>query len=122
MVGTDLEGKVALVTGGSRGIGAASARRLAAAGAHVALTYEKSAEKAAAVVRELEQAGVKAAAFQADQGAREEVVRMVGQVAERFGRIDVLVDNAAVFLGGGPWGRCPPRTRSGSGLPTSTVS
>lgn len=104
MVTRNLLGKTALVTGGSRGLGAAFARRLAAAGAQVAITYEKSAEQAAAVVRELEEAGVQAESYQADQGRREDVVRTVGEVADRFGRIDVLVNNAAIFLGGGPMG------------------
>ncbi|MER5514378.1 SDR family oxidoreductase [Streptomyces sp. NPDC002763] len=100
----NLRGKVALVTGGSRGLGAAAARRLAAAGADVAVTYEKSAEKAAEVVRELEKNGVRAESFRADQGVREEAAGVVREVADRFGRVDILVNNAAVFLGGGPLG------------------
>ncbi|MFG3365112.1 SDR family NAD(P)-dependent oxidoreductase [Streptomyces sp. NPDC048156] len=108
MAEKNLDGKVGLITGGSRGIGAATARRLAAAGANVALTYRHSDEQAAAVVGELKASGVQAEAFQADQGVRDEVVRMVGEVADRFGRIDILVNNAGIFLGGGPMGSLPP--------------
>jgi 3-oxoacyl-[acyl-carrier protein] reductase len=102
----NLQGKIALVTGGSRGLGAASARFLAAAGADVAIAYEKSAEKAEAVVKDLEALGVRAMAVQADQGRREDTVRLVAQVAERFGRIDILVNSAGIF-GGGPLGSLP---------------
>jgi 3-oxoacyl-[acyl-carrier protein] reductase len=75
----NLQGKVALVTGGSRGLGAASARRLAAAGAEIAIAYRKAADKATAVVDELKGSGVRAMAFHADQAQREDVVRMVGE-------------------------------------------
>lgn len=95
-----LEGKAALVTGGSRGIGAAVARALAADGAHVAISYAASADKAAAVVIELEAAGVHAAALPADQGDPAQVHRLVHDVAERFGRLDILVNNAGVFMPG----------------------
>jgi 3-oxoacyl-[acyl-carrier protein] reductase len=96
----DLHGKLALVTGGSRGIGAACARRLATQGADVAISYVKSSDKAATVVDELTSLGVQAAAFQADQAHHDEVVRMVGEVAERFGHIDILVSSAGVFFPG----------------------
>lgn len=95
----NLQGKVALVTGGSRGLGAASARRLAAAGADIAVAYEKSANKASAVVKDLESVGVQAMTVQGDQGNRDEVLRLVAQVVQRFGRIDILVNSAAIFLG-----------------------
>ncbi|MEV6863407.1 SDR family oxidoreductase [Streptosporangium subroseum] len=104
----NLQGKVALVTGGSRGLGAACARYLAAAGADVAIAYVKSADKAAAVVDELKGLGAQAAAFRADQGQRADVVRMVGEVAEQYGRIDILVNSAAVFLYG-PMGSLSPQ-------------
>ncbi len=95
-----LTGKVALVTGGSRGIGAAIAKRLAEDGADVALSYASSADKANAVVRELESIGVRAAAFKADQAVPAQARQLVRTVAEHFGRIDILVNSAGVFVGG----------------------
>ncbi|MCE9667456.1 SDR family oxidoreductase [Myxococcus stipitatus] len=95
-----LAGKVALVTGGARGIGAATARALAAEGADVAISYVASAEKARALVKELEAKGVRAAAFQADQGVAVEVTRLVQAVAGHFGRLDILVNNAGVAVAG----------------------
>ncbi|MFD9075151.1 SDR family NAD(P)-dependent oxidoreductase [Streptomyces lasiicapitis] len=95
-----LTGKTALVTGGSRGVGAAIARRLAEAGADVALTYVHSAAKATAVVDDLKQRGIRAAAFQADQARQDEAARIVDEVATHFGRLDVLVHNAASFVTG----------------------
>jgi 3-oxoacyl-[acyl-carrier protein] reductase len=92
-----LSGKVALVTGGSRGIGAATARALAEAGADVAISYAASADKAQAVVTEIEGKGVKAAAFKADQGDVAQVHRLVADVVARFGRLDILVNNAGLF-------------------------
>jgi NAD(P)-dependent dehydrogenase (short-subunit alcohol dehydrogenase family) len=96
-----LTGKVALVTGGSRGIGAASARALADQGANVAISYVASADKAEAVVQELKARGVDAKAFKADQASPAEVDRLVNDVAKHFGRLDILVNNAAVSAGGG---------------------
>lgn len=93
----NLTGKVALVTGGSRGIGAATARRLAAAGATVAITYASSGELADAVVREIEQAGGRAASFRCDQAQPELAEPLIEAVIARFGRLDVLVNNAAMF-------------------------
>jgi 3-oxoacyl-[acyl-carrier protein] reductase len=93
-----LAGKVALVTGGSRGIGAAIARRLAHEGAAVAISYTASADKAEDVVRELEGEGARAAAFKADQAVPAEVEGLVAAVVKRFGRLDVLVNNAGLFM------------------------
>ncbi|NTX33652.1 SDR family oxidoreductase [Myxococcus sp. CA033] len=95
-----LAGKVALVTGGSRGIGAATARALAQEGADVAISYVASAEKAQALVRELESQGVRAAAFQSDQGVPAEAAKLVQTVTQRFGRLDILVNNAGVATPG----------------------
>ena len=93
-----LTGKVALVTGGSRGIGAATAQALAVDGADVAISYVASADKAEAVVRELEGKGVRAAAFRADQADPAQVEGLVKAVVERFGHLDILVNNAGVSV------------------------
>jgi NAD(P)-dependent dehydrogenase (short-subunit alcohol dehydrogenase family) len=95
-----LAGKVALVTGGSRGIGAATARALADQGANVAISYSSSANKAEAVVRELKAKGVEAKAFKADQGKTAEVDQLVRDVAKEFGHLDILINNAAVAVNG----------------------
>ncbi len=89
------EGKAALVTGGTRGIGKAIALRLARAGADVAVNYSRSREAAEAAAGELRALGVRALAVQADVGSREAVHAMVEAVAAEFGRIDVLVNSAA---------------------------
>jgi NAD(P)-dependent dehydrogenase (short-subunit alcohol dehydrogenase family) len=91
-----LAGKVALVTGGSRGIGAASARALADEGANVAISYVASPAKAEAVVAELKAKGVEARAFKADQASTADVERLVQDVARHFGQLDILVNNAGV--------------------------
>lgn len=98
----NLQDKVAIVTGGSRSIGAAIARRLAAQGAKVAITYNASPDKADAVVREIEAAGGHAIALQADAGNPEAVRSAVSAVAERLGRIDILVNNAGISVLGEP--------------------
>ncbi|MCQ4045318.1 SDR family NAD(P)-dependent oxidoreductase [Streptantibioticus rubrisoli] len=93
---TALDGKVALVTGGSRGIGAAVALRLAEDGADVALTYQGSAELAKEVVAKITAMGRTGWAVRADSADPEAVCGAVAGVAERFGRLDILVNNAGV--------------------------
>lgn len=95
-----LANKVALVTGGSRGIGAAIALQLARDGADVIISYSASGDKAEAVVKEIKGLGVRGAAFKADQGDQTQVATLVKQVAEQFGKIDILVNNAGVLLAG----------------------
>src|ERR1700674_5308741 len=93
-----LEGKIALITGGSRGIGAAIAKRLAADGANVAITYTKGADAAASVVKEIERAGRKAIAIQADAADANAVEAAVEKTVATFGRLDVLVNNAGTAV------------------------
>src|SRR5947209_20518873 len=93
-----LEGKIALITGGSRGIGAAIARRLAADGANVAITYTKGGDAAASVVKEIERGGRKAIAIQADATDGDAVEAAVERTVAAFGRLDVLVNNAGTAI------------------------
>jgi 3-oxoacyl-[acyl-carrier protein] reductase len=93
-----LEEKTALITGGSRGIGAAIAKRLAADGANVAITYTKGADSAAAVVKEIERTGGKAIAIQADAADAEAVRAAIEKTVATFGRLDVLVNNAGTAI------------------------
>ncbi|MCF3932021.1 3-oxoacyl-ACP reductase FabG [Acuticoccus sp. M5D2P5] len=93
---TELAGKRALVTGGSRGIGAAIASLLAEKGADVAISYENSAERAAGVVAQIEKAGRKGLAFQADSADPAALKRLVAETAEGLGGIDILVNNAGI--------------------------
>lgn len=95
---TKLEGKIALITGGSRGIGAAIAKRLAADGANVAITYTKGAEAAASVVKEIERTGRKAIAIQADATDAGAVEAAVEKAAAALGQIDILVNNAGTAI------------------------
>ncbi len=93
----DLNGRVALITGGAGGIGAAVVRALAKAGASgVVINYRKSREQAEQLAGEIERAGVKAAALQADVQSDPQVRRMMSEIQGRFGRLDVLVNNAGV--------------------------
>ena len=93
-----LANKVALVTGGSRGIGAAVAKRLAADGANVAITYAKDAKAASAVVKAIERSGQKAIAIQADAADADAAAAAVEKTVATFGRLDVLVNNAGTAV------------------------
>ncbi|MDR7220567.1 NAD(P)-dependent dehydrogenase (short-subunit alcohol dehydrogenase family) [Aminobacter aminovorans] len=95
--GLELAGKVALVTGGSRGIGAAIAVQLASAGADVALTYVRSAEKAEAVVGQVEALGRRGLAIQADNADAAAVEAAVTSTIAAFGRLDILVNSAGIW-------------------------
>lgn len=93
----ELCGRVALVTGGSRGIGAAIARGLAAAGADVAVTYASAGARAEALAAELRAGGRRAAAYAADGEHPDAMAEAVERTVAELGRIDVLVNNAGVF-------------------------
>ena len=107
-----LEGKVALVTGGSRGIGEGIAKCLAKEGATVVISYQNSSEKAKAVVESLKKEGVKAAAFKADQAKPNEVEQLIENVIKSFGKLDILVNNAGVLA----WGAIDDATPDTEGL------
>ena len=92
-----LEGKVAIVTGGSRGIGACIARRLAADGAAVAVVAHTARAKADAVVQEIADAGGHAAPFQADVSQVADCERLAAEVLKAFGTVDILINNAGVY-------------------------
>jgi NAD(P)-dependent dehydrogenase (short-subunit alcohol dehydrogenase family) len=92
----ELSGNVAIITGGSRGIGAACARGLAARGAHVVISYSRSEHQAREVVEAIVRAGGVADAIRADQADPHAAVSLISNVARTLGRLDVLVNNAAV--------------------------
>jgi 3-oxoacyl-[acyl-carrier protein] reductase len=97
---TALRGRVALVTGASRGIGGAIAKRLAREGASVAITYSKSSEQADEIVREIENGGERALAIRADSADIEAVQNAVDKTAGFFGRLDIVVNNAGILISG----------------------
>src|SRR3954463_13107853 len=97
MMSKQLSGRVALVTGASSGIGEATARALAAAGADVVVTARR-ADRLQAVVSELQKSGVRAHAIEADLLKEDDNTRIVGETEQTFGRLDILVNNAGVML------------------------
>jgi 3-oxoacyl-[acyl-carrier protein] reductase len=99
-MGMPLSKKIALVTGGSRGIGAAIVRRLALEGAQVAFTYSASEKAAKALVKEISGAGAKAKAYRADAAAPKSLTGLIGKILSDFGALHILVNNAGTFLGG----------------------
>ncbi len=95
-----IEGKAALVTGGSRGLGAATALALADEGADVAISYVASAEKAELLVEKLKAKGVRALAIRSDQADTAAAKPLVEQVVAHFGKLDILINNAAIAVQG----------------------
>ncbi|HWV74118.1 MAG TPA: 3-oxoacyl-ACP reductase family protein [Pseudosphingobacterium sp.] len=91
-----LTNKVALVTGGSRGIGAAIVRKIASEGAQVAFTYSSSPEKAQAIIEEI---GNQVIAIKADSGKPQEIIEAVEKTIATFGRLDILINNAGIYIG-----------------------
>ena len=91
-----LENKVAIITGGSRGIGESIAVKLAESGAHIAFTYVSSDEKAMALEEKIKSLGVKAKAYKSNAGIYEDCEKMVNDVVKEFGTVDVCVNNAGI--------------------------
>lgn len=91
-----LEGKNAIITGGSRGIGKGIAKVFAEHGANVAFTYNSSAESANALANELSKLGIKAKAYQSNAASFSEAEKLIKEVAEDFGAIDILINNAGI--------------------------
>jgi 3-oxoacyl-[acyl-carrier protein] reductase len=116
-----LEEKIAVVTGGSRGIGAACARGLARAGANVVITYSRSHEQAQAVVDTVLAEGGRAQAVRADQADPERAADVIRRVVEEWGRLDILVNNAAVAVVG-PVSKPPPQPALDRQLTVNYVS
>lgn len=94
------KGKVVVITGGSRGIGAAIARGFAKEGAIVVISYTSSPDKAISIIDEIKKMGCKAAAFKADQSDPKQIESFIKQVGREFGQIDVLINNAGIFVPG----------------------
>lgn len=95
----NLSNKIAVVTGGSRGIGAAITRKLAAEGAHVIFTYQNSAEKAQALADDIKNNGGNAIAFAADSSNPSDLQNVIEKTVQQFGKIDILVNNAGIYVG-----------------------
>lgn len=91
-----LEGKVAIVTGGSRGIGAAIAKELASQGAQVAINYQSRSDAADTVVKEIEENGGSSIAVKADVSSAEDIAKFIEEVKNKYGQIDILVNNAGI--------------------------
>jgi 3-oxoacyl-[acyl-carrier protein] reductase len=104
-----LVGKVALISGGSRGIGAAAARLFSAAGADVAITYASDTTSAHRIVREIENSGGHGVAVRADLGSLADARKVVSRVRDEYGRIDILINNAGIWTHG-KIGEMDPRT------------
>ena len=96
-----LDGKVAIVTGASKGIGAGIAERLATDGASVVVNYSRSVKEAGALVSKITASGGVAFAVQADVSQPEDITRLIGATVERFGRLDILINNAGIYEFGG---------------------
>ena len=103
-----LAGKVVVVTGGSSGIGQAIARRCAAAGADLLISYRRNREGAEATAREISAAGRRVEVVQADIAREEDVAALAGEAHARFGRVDVWINNAGADILTGPAGRLSP--------------